>query len=126
MANARDQARTGAVTIATVRIRSEAFHLVRQLEAAGIECTLLEERLAAPSGNDRLASGGIKVQVDRGDVKRAIEHLRLHHYDVNAVAQPAAPRKQRRRHGGGWGRVILEGGLLLGVATLLAALFFVN
>lgn len=126
MANARDQARAGTVTIATVRSREEAFRLVGQLDTAGIECALLEERLTVPAGEEGYPSGGIKVQVDRSDAKRAIELLRARHYDMNAaVDKQTAPRRRRRhRHSRGWARTALEVGLLLGAATLLAALFF--
>ncbi len=127
MANARDRAKAGTVTIATVRSREEAFRVVRQLDGAGVECTLLEERLTVPAGDAGYPSGGIKVQVDRNDAKRAIELLRAHHYDLNAAANKvSAPRHRRRHHGGSWRRTALEAGLLLGAATLLAVLFFVN
>ncbi len=125
MANARDRARAGTVTISTVRSREEAFRMVNQLDAAGIECALLEERLTVPADGQRYPAGGIKVQVDRSDAKRAIELLRAHHYEVNAaVNQESAPRKRHRRSAGGWGRTALEVGLILGTATLLAVWFF--
>ncbi len=127
MANARDRARAGTVTISTVRSREEAFRLVGQLDAAGIECSLLEERLTAPAGEEGYPSGGIKVQVDRSDARRAIELLRAHHDDVNAaVKENTAPRqRRRRRHRSAWWRTAWEVGLLLGAATILAVLFFV-
>lgn len=127
MANARDRARAGTVTIATVRSREEAFRLVGQLDTAGIECSLVEERLTVPADDQDYPSGGIKVQVDRSDAKRAIELLRAHHDDVSAAAKnESAPHRRRRRHPSGWWRTALEAGLLLGAATLLALLFFFN
>ena len=50
MANATDRAKAGYVTVSTVRSREEANRLAKQLEAAGIECALVEERLTVPAG----------------------------------------------------------------------------
>ena len=76
MAKATDRSKAGNVTVATVRKRDEAYRLVQQLEAAGMECALVEERLTVPAGAGRSRSGGIKVQVDRSVAKQAIELLR--------------------------------------------------
>ncbi len=79
MGKATDRAKTGSVTIATVRRREEARQVATRLEAAGIEWAIVEERLTVPASGGRYRPGGIKVQVDRSDAKRAIELLREQH-----------------------------------------------
>jgi hypothetical protein len=127
MGKATDRAKTGSVTIATVRRREEARQVATRLEAAGIEWAIVEERLTVPASGGRYRPGGIKVQVDRSDAKRAIELLREHH---DAVPSPKGRSfrvgAKRQGQAGGWWRTALEGGAILALATLLAIGFFLN
>jgi len=125
MAKASERAKAGSVTVATVRKRDEARQLAAQLEAAGIECTLVEERLTVPLVSGRLPAGGIKVQVDRNAAKRAIELLREVHRDSNPTAGPSpSARTGFRLPADGWLRTCLEVGAILAGATILAMAFF--
>jgi len=127
MANASDRAKAGSVTVATVRRRDEAHRLVKQLEAAGIECALVEERLTVPAGSGRSPSGGIKVQVDRSAAKRAIELLRERHSELSPVADKwSGARTRFRLPADGWLRTSLEVGVILAAATALAMVFFLH
>jgi hypothetical protein len=125
MANATNRAKAGYVTISTVRSREEANRLIKQLEAAGIECALVEERLTVPPGSGRHPSGGIKVQVDRSDAKRAIELLREQHGPETArVKVLSGLRTKLWLPAEGWLRTALEVGVILAAATTLAMVFF--
>lgn len=127
MAKATDTAKTGSVTIATVRRREEARQVATRLEAAGIEWAIVEERLTVPASGGRYRPGGIKVQVDRSDAKRAIELLREQH---GAVPSPenrsSRARAKRQVRPGGWWRTALQVGAILASATLLAVGFFLD
>ncbi len=115
MAKATDRAKTGSVTIATVRRREEARQVATRLEAAGIEWAIVEERLTVPASGGRYRPGGIKVQVDRSDAKRAIELLREQHADRACAGESLVPCGRQasgagRRmvaHGSGSGRQFL-------------------
>ena len=123
MAKATDRPKAGDVTVSTVRSRGEARGLAAQLEAAGIECALVEERLTA--GGGRYRSGGIKVQVDRNDAKRAIELLRAQHGALNPAAINAPGSRARfQLPADGWLRTSLEAGVIVAAATILAVTFF--
>lgn len=123
MAKATDRAKAGDVTVSTVRSRGEAQRMAARLEAAGIECALVEERLTA--GGGRYRSGGIKVQVDRNDAKRAIELLRAQQGALNPAANKTSEASTRfQLPAGGWLRTGLEVGAILAAATLLAVIFF--
>ena len=61
--------------------------MAKQLEAAGIEWAIVEERLTVPAGGGRYNPGGIKVQVDRSVAKRAIELLREQHDDCDQLSE---------------------------------------
>lgn len=127
MAKATDRAKTGNVTIATVRRREEARQVATRLEAAGIEWVIVEERLTVPASGGRYRPGGIKVQVDRSDAKRAIEFLREHHGAAplpESLSSRVGAKRQVRA--GGWWRTALEAGAILALATLLAIGFFLN
>lgn len=125
MANATDRAKAGYVTVSTVRSREEANRLARQLEAAGIECAVVEERLMLSPGGRRYPSGGIKVQVDRGVAKRAIELLREQHGSENATVKVSSGLATKLRlPADGWLRTVLEVGLIVAAATTLAVMFF--
>ena len=127
MAKATDRAKAGDVTVATVRSRTEGHRVAAQLEAAGIECVLVVERLTVPAGAGRYPSGGIKVQVDRSDAKRAIELLRAQHGALNpAVDKPASGRARFQLPADGWLRTSLEVAAIIAAATTLAAIFFLH
>ena len=125
MAKATDRAKAGYVTVSTVRSREEANRLAKQLEAAGIECALVEERLTVPAGGGRYPSGGIKVQVDRNVAKRAIELLREQHGELNpAIGKVSSVRSRISLPADGWLRTSLEVGGILAAAAILAVVFF--
>lgn len=127
MAKASDRSKTGTVTIATVRRRDEARQLAERLEAAGIECAIVEERLNVVASGGRLQPANVKVQVDRSEAKKAIELLR-ERPGAAPLADPkaSASRVKLRLPADGWLRTALEVCAILAVATLLAALFFLN
>ena len=125
MAKATDRAKAGHVTVSTVRSRGEAHRLATELEAAGIECAIVEERLTVPAGSGRHPSGGIKVQVDRSHAKRAIALLRAQHGELNPAANKASGARTRfQLPADGWLRTSLEAGVIIAVATVLAVVFF--
>ena len=125
MAKATDRAKAGDVTVSTVRSRTEAHRMAAQLEAAGIDCALVVERLTVPAGAGRSPSGGIKVQVDRNDAKRAIELLRAQRGALNpAVGKPAGARTKFQLPADGWLRTSLEVAAIIAAAAILAATFF--
>ena len=125
MAKATDRAKAGHVTVATVRSREEANRLAKQLEAAGIECAFVEERLTVPAGGIGQPSGGIKVQVDRSVAKRAIELLREQHDELKpTVGKLSGDRFRIALPAEGWLRTALEVGGILAAASILAAVFF--
>lgn len=125
MAKATDRAKAGHVTVATVRSRGEAHRLATQLEAAGIECVIVEERLTVPAGAGRYPSGGVKVQVDRNHAQRAIALLRAHHGELNpAASKVSGARTGLKLPADGWLRTSLEVGVIVAAATILAVTFF--
>ena len=125
MAKATDRAKAGHVTVSTVRGRTEAHGLAKQLEAAGIECALVEERLTVLAGADRYRSAGIKVQVDRSVAKRAIELLREQHGELKPAANNVSGALSWfQLPADGWLRTALEVGVILAAATILAVVFF--
>ena len=126
MAKATDAAKTGSVTIATVRRREEARQVATRLEAAGIEWAIVEERLTVPASGGRYRPGGIKVQVDRSDAKRAIELLREQHGAAPAPNRSFRVGAKRQLRAGGWRRTALEASAILALATLLAVVFFLD
>ena len=126
MAKATNTAKIGNVTVSTVRRRDEARQVATRLMAAGIECAIVEERLTVPASGGSYQPGGIKVQVDRSDAKRAIELLREQHgVPPSPEHRPAGPRAKRRLRVVGWWQTALEAAVILAVATMLAVVFFV-
>ena len=127
MGKATERAKTGNVTIATVRRSDEARQVAARLEAAGIEWGIVEERLTVPASGGGYRPGGIKVQVDRSDAKRAVELLREQHSAAPAPANRTFRVGAKRQvRAVGWWRTALEAGAILALATLLAVGFFLN
>ena len=127
MAKATDRAKTGNVTIATVRRREEARQVATRLTAVGIECAIVEERLTVPASAGRYQPGGIKVQVDRSDAKWAIALLREQHGAAHSTGNKSSrARTKLQLPAGGWLRTALEVGVILATATLLAVGFFLD
>ena len=127
MANATEKPRVGNVTIATVASREDARRITAKLEAVGIECFLIDERGSTVGARGRLPSGCIKVQVDRANVARAVQSLRERDIDDRVSLDPGefARRASRFRFRvGGWTRTLIEIMAMVGVALLLAKLFF--
>lgn len=125
MAKASERSRTGNVTVATVRHLGEARQLAAKLEAAGIECAVVEERVTVPPSGGRYIPGGIKVQVDRADIQRALDLLR---HKPGAAKSPAASSLDLpswlKLPAEGWWRTGIEAAALLATAVALALLFF--
>lgn len=125
MAKATDQSKTGNVTIATVRRREEARQVTVRLEAAGIECAIVEERLRIAASGGRFPPANVKVQVDRSDAKRAVQLLREQHDGAPPAAdKPVRSPMKLQLPADGWLRTALEVSAILAAATLLAMLFF--
>ena len=127
MARAAEKPRVGNVTIATVASREDARRITAKLEAVGIECFLIDERGSTVGARGRLPSGCIKVQVDRANVARAVQSLRERDIDDRVSLHPgeSARRASRFRFRvGGWTRTLIEIMAMVGVALLLAKLFF--
>jgi hypothetical protein len=126
MAGATEKPKLGNVTVATVKRREQALDISTKLETAGIKSLLVDERGASVKGM-KVRVGGINVQVDRGDVGRALEILQQKDAPVAADAQ--RERVARREFQLPFrldGRISIAIQILaiLGVAVLLARLFF--
>lgn len=125
MARATDRSKTGNVTIATVRRRDEARQIAARLEAAGIDCAIVEERLSVVARPGRPQPANVKVQVDRSVAKKAIELLRERPGAAPmAEARASAARVRLRLPAHGWLRTGLEVAAILATAISLALLFF--
>jgi len=125
MAKATDRAKAGNVTVATVRRREEARQVAARLEAAGIECAIVEERLSVVTSGGRLQPANVKVQVDRSEAKRAVELLRERQGTAPiGESKSSGSRVKLRLPADGWLRTALEVGAILAAATLLAVVFF--
>ncbi|MGH7817591.1 MAG: hypothetical protein ACREOR_09410 [Candidatus Binatia bacterium] len=127
MARTSEKPRVGNVTIATVASREEARRITAKLEAVGIECFLIDERGSTVGGRGRLRFGCINVQVDRANVERAVQSLRERDINdcVNLHPNESARLASRFRFRvGGWTRTLIEIMAIVGVALLLAKLFF--
>jgi hypothetical protein len=126
MAGATEKPKLGNVTVATVKRREQALDISAKLETAGIKSLLVDERGASVKGM-KVRVGGINVQVDRGDVGRALEILQQ-----KGAPAAAAAQRQPVAHRGFQLPFRLDGRIgvaiqilaLLGVAVLLARLFF--
>ena len=127
MAHATDNSKLGYVTIATVHGRTDARAIAAQLEAAAIECLLVDERGRAQLALGELRLGEIKVQVNRRDVSRALQLLRGHENQSSvSAAERDSPRREPRRFDRitGWKLTLLEAAALIAVAGLLALLLY--
>jgi len=127
MANATDKPKTGSVTIATVKNNEGARRMANQLKSSGIDCSLVDERDAPLGGLGRDRFGGIKVQVSRVDVERAVQLLSQRAGQAEArapvtVSLPAAFRFWRKVDG--WQRIAIELAGVLAFAGLLAAFLY--
>jgi hypothetical protein len=127
MAKATEKSKIGYVTIATVRSRDDARRITAKLESAGIECSLIEERVSVVGGLSRLRFGGIKVQVERSNVIRAVQLLRDKANDGASKSDNGASfwRAFRVRLGlNDWHRAAIEIAVIAAAAALLAAWMF--
>ena len=130
MAKATDQSKTGYVTIATVRSRAEARQIVAKLESAGIESLLNVERAADSASTKYRWFSGVKIQVSRSDVPRALHTLQL----SRAEPDENAPRRRRSENTTrssrfqlnlhNWQEAAIVVGALIAVAALLALWVF--
>ena len=127
MAKATEKSKIGYVTIATVRSWDDARRLTTKLESAGIECSLIDERGSMIGGLGRLRFGGIKVQVERSNVTRALQLLRDKANDDGSKLHHGAFVRHRFRIRlglNGWQRAAIEITVIVAVAILLAAWLF--
>jgi hypothetical protein len=127
MAHATDRPKVGYVTVATVHDRHEARAIAEKLEAAAIECLLINERSMAPLALGKLGLGEFKVQVTRRDVSRALQLLRgqVDKSKLTVVDAGSAWRVRRMLEGlSGWKLTMLEAIALVAVAGLLAMLLY--
>ena len=127
MANATEKPKVGTVTIATVKSRAEARRITTRLESVGIGCLLIDERGAPVGGLGQLRFGGIKVQVHRGDVRRAVQ---LFGEKANNAGAGTSGRDHMDRSWrypieiGGWRRTAIEIAAIVAFAGMLARIFF--
>jgi hypothetical protein len=127
MAKATEKSTIGFVTIATVRSRENARRITTKLESAGIECSLIDERGSMLGGLGRLRFGGIKVQVKRSDVKRAVQLLKEKATDDGSLPHQSASVQERYRvqlSGESWKRAVIEIIAIVAIATLVGAWLF--
>ena len=127
MAHAAEKPRVGNVTIATVASREDARRITAKLEAVGIECFLIDESGSTVGARGRPRSGSIKVQVDRANVARAVQSLRERDINDRVSLHPGESARLASRFRfrvGGWTRTLIEIVAIVGVALLLAKLFF--
>lgn len=130
MAKATDQSKTGYVTIATVRSRAEARQIAAKLESAGIESLVTVERAGdSPSTKNRWFSG-VKIQVSRSDVQRALNALQM----SRAELDESTPRERKSENAtgasrfqlnlNGWQEAAIVVSAIIAVAGLLALWIF--
>lgn len=130
MAKATDQSKTGYVTIATVRSRAEARQLVTKLESAGIESLLTVERATETASSRYRWFNGVKIQVSRSDVQRALHALQM----SRAQQDESAPQERKSENATGasrfqlnlntWQEAAIALGAMIAVAALLALWLF--
>ena len=130
MAKATDQSKTGFVTIATVRRRAEASQIVSKLESAGIESVVTVERASESTSAKYRWFYGVKVQVSRSDVSRALQALQL----WRAEQDQSAPHQRKSEIAAGlslfqvnldsWQGAAIAVGVIIAVAALLALWLF--
>jgi hypothetical protein len=127
MAKATEKSTIGHVTIATVRSREGARRITTKLESVGIECSLIDERSSMIGGLGRLRFGGIKVQVERSDVTRAVQLLKEKaDDDISVLHERGSVQRAFRVRLGieGWKRDAIEIIVIVILAVLLAAWLF--
>ena len=128
MAHAKDNSKVGYITIATVHQRQEARLIAAKLEAAAIDCLLVDERDTAPLAFGKLGVGEIKIQVKRQDVTRSLQLLQGQgsQAGTSATVNDAAPRRMPRvsLRITGWKRHVAEFVAIVAVAGLLALLLY--
>ena len=130
MAKATDQSKTGFVTIATVRRRAEASQIVDKLESAGIGSLVTVERASESASVKYRWFYGVKVQVSRSDVSRALQALQLWRVEQDQ----SAPRQRKSEIAAGlsrfqlnldsWQEAAIAVGVIIVVAALLALWLF--
>jgi len=130
MAKATDQSKTGYVTIATVRRRAEANQIVGKLESADIESLVTVERASESASAKYRWFYGVKVQVSRSDVSRALQVLQLSRAEQDA----GAPHQRKSEIAAGlslfqfnldsWQEAAIAVGVIIAVAALLALWLF--
>jgi len=130
MAKATDQSKTGYVTIATVRSRAEARQIVTKLESAGIESLLTVERAAESTSTKYRWFSGVKIQVSRSDVQRALHALQM----SRAEQAESAPQECKSENATGasrfqlnlnsWQEAAIVVSAIIAVAGLLALWVF--
>jgi len=127
MANATEKPKVGTVTIATVKSGAEARRITTRLESVGIGCLLIDERGAPVGGLGQLRFGGIKVQVHRGDVRRAVQLLGEKANNAGAGTSGRDHTRSSWRYPieiGGWRRTAIEIAAIVAFAGMLATIFF--
>jgi Putative prokaryotic signal transducing protein len=127
MAKATEKSTIGFVTIATVRSREDAGRITTELESAGVECSLIDERGSMLGGLGRLRFGGIKVQVKRSDVKRAVQLLKEKATNDGSLPHQSASVQERSRiqvGGESWKRAVIEIIAIVAIAALVGAWLF--
>ena len=130
MAKATDQSKTGYVTIATVRRRAEASQIVNKLQSAGIESLVTAERVAESASAKYRWFYGVKVQVSRSDVSRAVQALQLSRAEQDQIARPqrgsenAAGLSRFQLKPDSWQEAAIAVGGIIAVAALLALWLF--
>ncbi|MBM2805210.1 MAG: hypothetical protein HW419_3103 [Deltaproteobacteria bacterium] len=130
MAKATDQSKTGYVTVATVRSRAEARQLAAKLESAGIDSLLTVERAGESASAKYRWFNGVKVQVSRTDVQRALHALQ----QSRAQEDKSAPRERKSELAAGsspcqlnlgnWQEAVIAVCAIIAVAALLALWLF--
>jgi len=130
MAKATDQSKTGYVTIATVRRRAEASQIVNKLQSAGIESLVTAERASESASAKYRWFYGVKVQVSRSDVSRALQTLQL----SRAEQDQSAPQQRKSENAAGlshfqlkldsWQEAAIAVGIIIAVAAFLALWLF--
>lgn len=114
------------VTVATVRDTVEARRIKTELESAGLRCELCSEAAAADQWV-KARAGGIKIQVDGTQSRRAIELLTALGKSATASDNKGSGGRDRLKitlPGGPGLRIALAMLALIALAGVLAVLFF--
>lgn len=130
MAKATDQSKTGYVTIATVRSRAEARQIAAKLESAGIESLVTVERAGDSPSTKIPWFSGVKIQVSRPDVQRALNALQISRAEQDESARQerksenAAGASRFQLNLNGWQEATVVVSAIIAVAGLLALWIF--